>query len=88
MSRTDGGRVIAEFLSHVSGLYYTRLLITPQHYQLARDWIGRFEMPLRTLDALHLAVSSSEGLTIVTADETLTKSAETLSLEVLLLTPG
>jgi len=31
---------------------------------------------LRSLDAIHLAVASSEGLMIITADETLSKSAK------------
>lgn len=87
MDKADGNRIIAEFLSHVDGLYYTKLLIEPHHYQLARDWIGQFKTPIRTLDALHLAIASSERLTIVTADETLAKSAETLSVNVHLLSP-
>jgi predicted nucleic acid-binding protein len=85
MDRVDSGRIIAKFLSHVEGLYYTKLFIEPHHYRLARDWIGQFETPLRTLDALHLAVACSEGFALATADQTLAKSAETLSVDALLL---
>ena len=42
-------------------------------------------LPLRTFDALHLAISSSEGFDIVTADPGLFKSAKALSLNAILL---
>ena len=38
------------------------------HYHLAREWISRFTTPLRTLDALHLAVASQNNIRLVTAD--------------------
>jgi predicted nucleic acid-binding protein len=40
---------------------------------------------LRSLDALHLAVVSLEGLTMVTADRDLAESAKILSLDVTLI---
>jgi predicted nucleic acid-binding protein len=52
---------------------------------LARDWIGQFNTILRSLDALHLAVASLEGLTMVTADRDLADSAKILALEVTLI---
>ena len=59
----------------------------PAHYQLAREWISRFQTPLRTLDALHLACASSNELCLVTADDGLAESAEALGLEWRLLSP-
>ncbi|TSA09638.1 MAG: PIN domain-containing protein [Deltaproteobacteria bacterium] len=59
--------------------------VEPLHYRLARDWMGQFNTSLRTLDALHLAVASSEGLTLVTADEGLAKAAKALAVNALLL---
>jgi len=47
--------------------------------------MGQFNTSLRTLDALHLAVTSSEGLTLVTADEALVKAAKALAVDALLL---
>ena len=72
--------------SAIDVLFYTRVSIELNHYRLARDWIGQFNTSLRSLDALHLAVTSSEGLTLITADEGLSKSAETLAVDAVLLT--
>jgi predicted nucleic acid-binding protein len=81
----DGSRIIAKFLAHLDDLFYARLPIESQHYTLARDWIGRFTSPLRSLDAIHLNVASSSGSTLISADEGLAKSAELLSVDVYLI---
>jgi predicted nucleic acid-binding protein len=44
-----------------------------------------FKVNLRSLDALHLAVASSEGLAVVTTDQSLSKSAKALGLNAMLL---
>ena len=85
MKRKDAGRVVARFLADIENGYYTYLPLEASHYRLARDWIGMFILPLRTLDALHLAISSSEGLDIITTDPGLFKSAKALSLNAILL---
>ena len=85
MNRKDARRVIAQFISHVDGNFYDNLTVEQHHYRLARDWIGLFEPALKSLDALHLAVASSEGLTMVTADGSLSKSAKALGIDSILL---
>lgn len=85
MKRKDAGRVVARFLADKENGYYTCLHLEASHYRLARDWIGMFILPLRTLDVLHLAISSSEGLDIVTTDPGLFKSAKALSLNAILI---
>lgn len=85
INQTDASRIIAKFLAHIDDYFYTRLLIEPHHYMLARDWIGQFNAPLRSLDALHLAVASSAGLTFITADEALSKSAKLLAVNAIFL---
>ncbi len=85
LSRKDAGRIIAKFLSHVDGHFYTHLFIESHHYRLARDWIGLFNTSLKTLDALHLATAHVEGLSFVTADQELAKSARFLAVDVVLL---
>jgi uncharacterized protein len=67
--------------------FYTRLRVEPIHYSMARDWIGQFDTPLRTLDALHLAIADSHNIAIVTADGGLAESARRLSIEVQVLVP-
>jgi len=85
MSKTEAIRIKAKFMSHVESGMYGRLTVEPHHYKLAGDWIALFKWNLRTLDALHLAIVSSEGLPIVTADQGLAKSAAGLGLEVIRL---
>lgn len=85
MDRKDGSRIIAKFLSHLDDLFYNKIPIEQHHYRLARDWIGQFITSLRSLDAIHLAIASSEGATLVTADEVLAMSGETLAVDVILL---
>jgi predicted nucleic acid-binding protein len=85
LSRKDAGRIIAKFLSHVDGHFYTHLFVESYHYRLARDWIGLFNTNLKTLDALHLATAHVEGLTFVTGDQELAESARVLALDVVLL---
>ena len=85
MKRKDAGRVIARFLADMENGYYRSLALEPSHYRLARDWIGMFSLPLKTLDALHLAISSSQGLDMVTIDPGLFKSAKALSLNAIFL---
>ena len=80
MDRKDASRVIAQLISHVDNQYFTYLPVEALHFRLARDWIGVFKFSLRTLDALHLAIASSEGLSIATTDESLVKSAKGLGL--------
>ena len=87
LDRTDASRITAKFLSHVDDSFYTVLPVLPNHYRLARDWIGQFHVPLKTLDALHLSVASSAGRTIVTSDKQIATAAERLAVDLLLLEP-
>ena len=88
LDRADGSRIVAKFLAHLDDLFYTKLIIEPHHYRLDRDWIGQFTTSLRSLDAIHLAVASSEGATLITADEGLAKSAVSLAVDAVLLSVG
>jgi len=83
--QADAGKVAARFLSHLVNDFFVLLPVEANHFRLARDWLGLFNTNLRTLDALHLAVASSQGLVIATADRGLCKSARELGLEVLLV---
>lgn len=85
MDVKDASRVTARFLAHMDSTYYTYVPVEAHDYRLARDWIGMFRMELRTLDALHLAVASSAGLTLLTSDQGLYKSARSLAQDAILL---
>jgi len=85
LSREDGHRILAKFTSHVdTGLFHI-IAIENHHWKLAKGWIALFSKPLRTLDALHLAIVSSEGLELLTADKSLFKAAESLGVSARLI---
>jgi predicted nucleic acid-binding protein len=85
IDRKDADRIAAKFMSHLDNDYFTYLPVEAHHFRLARDWIGMFKLSLKTLDSLHLAIASSEGLSIVTTDKSLSKSAKGLGLNTILL---
>lgn len=85
ISPEEARQIAIDFQTDLDENFYTRIPLEAIHYNLARDWISRFEVPLRTLDALHLAVASSNQLLLVTGDEALARSARTLGIEVQLL---
>jgi len=85
ISKRDANRIIATFTSHKDNRLYNYLPIQAHHYTLARDWIALFKLSLKSLDALHLAIASSERLTIVSADRSLLRSAEALGVTRLFL---
>ncbi len=87
VTRHDAGLALARFAEHLEGGLYSRVAIERSHYVMARTWIGTFTLPLRTLDALHLAAVTSRQLQLVTADESLAASAKALGIDVELLRP-
>ena len=78
-------QIAAKFLSHVEGKYFNYLPVAPNHYSLASNWIAQFILPLKSLDAIHLAIASCEDLSIVTLDHQLCQNARKLDIEVILL---
>ena len=88
ISQEDARAIATRFQTHLDNDFYLRIPLESVHYQLARDWIGRFDTSLRTLDALHLAYASSNNFRLVTADDALARSAEALGIEVQLLRPN
>ena len=86
LSQRDGLQIINEFQSHIDQKIFHRLPVDVKHYQMAKNWIARLNTPLRTLDALHLAVASSSKVELITADSQLAKSARRLGLKTKLMT--
>ncbi len=85
LSENNGLRILDEFQSHIDASMYTYLILDSRHYRLARSWISRFSTPLRTLDALHLAVSAVSDTALITADNQLAESAAKLGIEAKLI---
>ncbi|MBW2054779.1 MAG: type II toxin-antitoxin system VapC family toxin [Deltaproteobacteria bacterium] len=78
----DGNKIIAQFQSHFEKKLFKMIQVQSEHYQMARNWISQFSTPLRTLDALHLAVASLNNLTVLSADYHMAKSAQYFGVDV------
>jgi uncharacterized protein len=81
----EARRLMTQFSAHVQNGLYTRISIEPIHFHRARDWISLLETPIRTLDALHLAIADSKNLRLATADKTLAYAANTFGVNFQLL---
>jgi len=88
LNRPTASRILAKFLSHLDGRFYTCFSVETQHFRLARDWIGQFNTGLKSLDAIHLAVASLEGARLATADRNLAESAKILAMDAVLIEPN
>lgn len=81
MSVIDGEKVLGEFQLHSKQQFFQWIPIHREHYEIAKSWIARFACPLRTLDALHLAVVSLNNFILLTSDVQLAKSAGFLGIK-------
>ncbi|MBW4695133.1 MAG: type II toxin-antitoxin system VapC family toxin [Lyngbya sp. HA4199-MV5] len=87
ISLEDAQAIVDRFQTDLDSGFYTRLALEPAHYDMARDWLSRFETSLRTLDALHLAVAASNSIPLITANEGLAESTQAFRIDVQILRP-
>ncbi len=87
MAPEDGNKIIRQFEYHlIEQKLYRQLALDEHHYTMAANWVAQFNTPLRSLDGLHLAVSSANQLDLLTADIRLADAARFFGVEVTLLT--
>lgn len=77
----DGKKILNKFENHIKEKYFTKLILKENHYKKAKEWISRFDNSLKTVDALHLALSDCEKASIVTLDKKLLASARLLNVD-------
>ena len=82
LSQADGNRILTQFQSHIEQKFFRRLSIEHKHFQMGKTWIAQFNTPLRSLDALHLAVASSYSLTLLSTDLQLLESAKLIGVDI------
>jgi predicted nucleic acid-binding protein len=70
----------AQFDEHLAAGLYSLVHLQPDHYRWARDVIARFDLPLKSPDALHLAAAHVGGYRLITADRQLARNAEALNV--------
>ena len=75
------------FDEHLEARLYTSIHLQPDHYRWARAAIARFDLPLKSPDAMHLAAAAIGGCTLVTADRQLARNAESLTVSFDLIEP-
>ncbi len=85
ITREDGRKIIALFQSHVSQGLFQKIAVEQEHFQIARAWIAQFTTPLRTLDALHLAIAHTQKALFFTSDLLLVKAARHFGISVKLV---
>jgi len=84
----EAEKIRAKFLFHLDNRYYLRLPLDADHTVMARNWLAGARVPLRTLDALHLAIAARAEKRLVTADRQLARAADLLGLDCELLEEG
>ena len=82
LSPDDGNKIFNQFQSHLDQSLYALTVVEDRHYQTAKTWIVQFSTPLKTLDALHLAVAAEGDFTLLTADRHLSISAKYFGIDV------
>lgn len=85
ISQDDATAIVERFQTDIDNGFYCSITLETIHYHLAREWISQFTTPLRTLDALHLAVAFQNNMRLVTADAALAASGQFLGVEIILL---
>ncbi len=79
--------ILNVFDEHLEAGLYSLMYLQPDHYRWARKAIARFDLPLKSPDAMHLAAAAIGGFTLVTADRQLARNAESLNVSFDLIEP-
>jgi hypothetical protein len=82
LSPEDGNKIFNQFQTHLKESLFRLITVEDRHYQTAKNWILQFAVPLKTLDALHLAIAAEGDLTLLTADRQLVISAKYFGIDV------
>jgi len=76
----DAHDALRDFNADKTAGRYRLAVVLESHYAQAREWIASFEVPLRTLDALHLAVAHGHSVPVLTADKRFARAAKKLGV--------
>lgn len=79
---SDGNRILNTFHYHLKDRLFHLLPVEHRHFTMANNYLARFNSPLRTLDALHLAVTADNNMKMYTADARLAEAAANFGVQV------
>lgn len=82
-----GHEVRSLFQGHLTAPYYRLIGVAYAHYISAWELLDRPALGLRSLDALHLGIVTTETLVLVTRDVVLARAAITNGIEVIQVGP-
>lgn len=77
----DAGRIERLFHSHVQEGLFRRLMIDADDYQRAKSLVLQFAVPLRALDAIHLAIAARSRMKLASSDQRLCNAARHYGIE-------
>lgn len=80
LSSAQRNAVLELFQRHLETGQYTKVYLIEDTYQLAKQFLLKHSLKLRTLDALHLALAQHLKAILFTADVDLAKAAAVLKL--------
>lgn len=79
----QGRKVVRAFSAHVAAGHLTVLPVRDEYLTHATELIDTMKQPLRTLDALHLAIADASGCRqLATADKMLAAAARAIGFQV------
>ncbi len=82
ISPEDGNKIFNQFQTHLKESFLRLIPVDDRHYQTAKNWILQFAVPLKTLDAIHLAIAAEGDFALLTADKQLDSSAKYFGIDV------
>ncbi len=82
LDAAEAAAVLAAFDDHLAAGVYRRVALERPVFARARKLVTEAPAPVRTLDALHLAVAMRHALGLITADRAMAKAAVGLGLAV------
>jgi hypothetical protein len=80
LTTRDAHDALRDFNADKKAGRYRMADVLATHYTQACEWIALLEVPLRTLDALHLAVAHGHSVPLLTADRQLARAARKLGV--------
>lgn len=81
INHDEAQQIINKFNIHIQKHYYKNHNLFKKHYLTAKNWLSKFDINLRTQDALHLAITYHDGFKLITADVGLAKAAKQLNID-------
>jgi predicted nucleic acid-binding protein len=81
----DGNKIFNQFQTHLKESFFRLIPVDDRHYQSAKNWILQFAVSLKTLDALHLAISAKDDITLLTSDRQLYTSAKYFGIDAVIV---